>query len=195
MFIHSCRVSDRLWQVVKGFSSRILPQFICLLGRRASIKAIEVSNFSITSTTAYRFSRLNIASCSALLLFGSPHSMLRIKCQRRSLKELFLWRRWFVRHYCTISIGRGHTFHWIHWCLLMCRKIWMKTVESRCNLVWCRVFSISAKPFIHSSPSLPYSAQLFASKISYNILGNLQKLLYFFGHLRPSYIQNYTAGF
>ena len=47
------------------------------LGRRASIKAIEVSNSSITPTTANRFSRLNIASCSALLLVGSPHSMLR----------------------------------------------------------------------------------------------------------------------
>ena len=64
-------------KLLKGVSYGTLPFSSVYLGRRASIKAIEVSNSSITPTTANRFSRLNIASCSAVLLFGSPHSMLR----------------------------------------------------------------------------------------------------------------------
>ena len=47
---------------------------------------MDVLKCSITPTTANRFSRLNIASCRADLLLGSPHSML--EDQRRFSKEL-----------------------------------------------------------------------------------------------------------
>ena len=59
---------------ISGFSFlRVQPN----LGSIASIIEMEVSNSSITPTTANCFSRLNIANCNAALLRGSPHSMLK----------------------------------------------------------------------------------------------------------------------
>ena len=108
------RAVDQRWKPIQTVSCHELN-----LGNIASIKAMDVLKCSITPTTANRFSRLNIASCRADLLLGSPHSML--EDQRRFSKELndVDLIVYYVYHVCiSLDVAALFEFHLSTLCAL-----------------------------------------------------------------------------